>query len=69
MLSIISLSALSYNSSFVYKDHLGSIYDRVDNVKIFEEHYDAASKEKIFFKDKPDIIILSFEFHLFFLTL
>ena len=61
MLSIISLSALSYNSSFGYKDHLGSIYDRVDNVKIFEEHYDAASKEKIFFKDKPDIIILSFE--------
>ena len=61
VLSFIFLSAILYNTPETYKDHHGDLYEKVENVKIFDKHYKEASKEKIIFEDKPDIIFLAFE--------
>ena len=61
ILTFIFLSLISYNAPGDYKDHRGDLYKKVENVKIFDEYYKEASKEKIIFEDKPDIIFLAFE--------
>ena len=61
ILTFIFLSLISYNAPGDYKDHRGDLYKKVENVKIFDEYYKEASKEKIIFEDKPDIVFLAFE--------
>ncbi len=61
VLTFILYLSLSYNFPMANKDHLGDAYKKVENVKIFNEYLEDASRENIIFEDKPDIIFLALE--------